>query len=63
MVEEASATLGSPQRSHPQRHGEEPTDLAVWRDTQSELRYIRDPNRSAWTIRSELRDLTAHSPH
>ena len=62
MIDEKAVTLGAPQRSQPQRQGEEPTELAVWRDARTELRLVRDPNRSAWTVRSELRDLTAGSP-
>jgi len=62
MIDEHAVTLGAPRRSRPQRQGEEPADLAVWRDARTELRLVRDPNRSAWTVRSELGDLTAGSP-
>jgi hypothetical protein len=62
MIDENAVTLGAPQRSQPQRQGEEPADLAIWRDARTELRLVRDPNRSAWTVRSELHDLTAGSP-
>lgn len=57
MVAELSATLGSPERSHPRRRGEEAADFAVWRDGGTELRLLRDPNRSAWTVRSTLLDV------
>jgi hypothetical protein len=62
MIDERAAALGPPQRSKPARQGEEPTDLAVWRDARTELRILRDPNRSAWTVRAELIDRAGSPP-
>lgn len=62
ILDEHAVTLGAPERSTPTRRGEEPAEVAVWRDAQTELRLVRDPNRSAWTVRSELVDRTTGSP-
>ena len=50
-------TLGPAARSTTVRGAESPADVATWNDGRTELRIVRDPNRSAWTIRVTLRDL------
>ena len=57
MVADYEEDLGPPARSTEIRQGEEPAHVATWRDGRTELRLVRDPNRSAWTIRAALRDL------
>ena len=56
MVADYTSSLGPPARSRLVRPGEEPADVALWEDARTTLRLVRDPNRSAWTIRAELRD-------
>jgi hypothetical protein len=56
MVADYVASLGPAERQTLRRAGEEPADVAVWRDERTEFRIIRDPNRSAWTVRSVLRN-------
>jgi hypothetical protein len=51
-----TASFGNPTRAQIQRQGEEPVNLALWRDARTEFRLIHDRNRNAWTVRSELRD-------
>jgi hypothetical protein len=57
MVAEYESSLGPATRSRQTAPGEEPADVATWRDGLTELRLVRDPNRSAWTVRSTLVDL------
>lgn len=59
MVAEYERTLGPARRSVETRPGEVAADVAVWRDERTELRLVRDPNRSAWTVRAYLWDLSA----
>ena len=49
-----TASLGDPLRSQLKRRGKEPASIALGRDARTEFRLIRDPNRNAWTLRSEL---------
>src|SRR5688572_33213013 len=56
MVAEYASSLGPPTRGTVQRRGEEPADVADWHDARTDFQLIRDPNRSAWTVRSVLRD-------
>ena len=56
MVADYTSSLGPPARSRLVRPREEPADVALWEDAHTTLRLVRDPNRSAWTIRAELRD-------
>lgn len=44
-------TFGPPERSRLVRRGEEPAETSIWRDAQSEMRLVHDPNRNAWTVR------------
>ena len=62
MVREYGASLGAPARATRQHRGEVPADVATWDDGRTRFRITRDPNRSAWTVRSELRDLTLSGP-
>jgi hypothetical protein len=62
MVREYSATLGAPVRRFDRRPGEEPAEHATWDDGRTIFRILRDPNRSAWTVRAELRDLPGAGP-
>ncbi|HEX6060026.1 MAG TPA: hypothetical protein VFZ11_13530 [Gemmatimonadaceae bacterium] len=55
-------TLGPATRSTTVRGAESPADVATWSDGRTELRIVRDPNRSAWTIRVTLRDLADGAP-
>ena len=54
--------LGPAARSTTVRGAESPADVATWTDGRTELRVVRDPNRSAWTIRTTLRDLSPSAP-
>lgn len=58
-------SLGAGTRSIVSRPGEsEPAIVVTWQDPRTGFRLPRDPNRSAWTIRSELwdRSLVARLP-
>ena len=54
--------LGPAARSTTARGAESPADVATWADGHTELRIVRDPNRSAWRIRTTLRDLDGGAP-
>ena len=56
IVRDSATSLGTPSRTTEQRRGEEPADVATWVDARTTLILRRDPNRSAWTVRSELWD-------
>ena len=56
MVRDHATTLGAPSRTTERRRGEEPADVATWADPRTTLILRRDPNRNAWTVRSELWD-------
>jgi hypothetical protein len=58
MVAGYEAELGPAARTAETRRGEVPAEVATWRDERTELRIVRDPNRSAWTVRATLRDLS-----
>jgi len=62
MVRQYGASLGAPTRTTRQHAGEVPADVATWDDGRTRFRITRDPNRSAWTVRSELWDLTLSRP-
>ena len=57
MVGEYEMELGAARRSVERRPGEEAAEVAEWRDARTALRVVRDPNRSAWTVRVRLWDL------
>ena len=61
-VAEYAARGGTPVRTREQRQGEEPADVVIWQDAQTTFTLRRDPNRSAWTIRADLRDRTPGAP-
>ena len=61
-VAEYERELGPAARSTTVRGAESPADVATWTDGRTELRIVRDPNRSAWTIRTTLRDLDGSAP-
>lgn len=56
IVRDYATSLGSPSRTEERRGGEEPVQVATWVDARTMLVVRRDPNRSAWTVRSELWD-------
>ena len=56
MVRDYATSLGAPSRSEERRAAEEPVQVATWTDARTALVIRRDPNRSAWTVRAELRD-------
>jgi|1185.fasta_scaffold126230_2 hypothetical protein len=56
IVRDYAARLGRPSRTEERRAGEEPADVATWVDARTALVLRRDPNRNAWTVRSELWD-------